>query len=76
MVMEKKTALEELDIKISLILERYELLKEKNSDLEKENLKLKENLVKLKDEDELKDLELEEIAVKITEAMGLIHKEL
>ena len=74
--MEKKTALEELDIKISLILERYELLKEKNSELEKENLKLKENLVKLKDEDELKDLELEEIAVKITEAMGLIHKEL
>jgi len=76
--MENKTAIEDLGSKISLILEKYNELKEENSSLKEELASTKASLeverqtvAKLKEEDELKDLELEEIALKIGEIMGL-----
>ena len=86
--MRNKTVLEDLDAKISLILERYTWLKKENTSLKDDNSELKKeieslNLLvaeksqiihKLKEEDELKDLELEDIAFKISEAMGLVEE--
>jgi len=76
--MENKTAIEDLGSKISLILEKYNELKEENSALKEELASTKASLeterqtvAKLKEEDELKDMELEEIALKIGEIMGL-----
>lgn len=76
--MENKTALEALSSKISLILEKYNELKEENYTLKEELNATKEQLqiqhqeiLKLKEEDELKDLELEEIALRIGNSMGL-----
>lgn len=76
--MENKTAIEDLSSKISLILEKYNELKEENSSLKEELASTKASLeverqtvAKLKEEEELKDLELEEIALKIGEIMGL-----
>ncbi len=76
--MENKTALEALSSKISLILEKYNELKEENRTLKeelngtKEQLQIQhEEILKLKEEDELKDLELEEIALRIGNSMGL-----
>ncbi len=76
--MGNKTVLEELDSKISLILEKYEALKEENRML-KETIassretesRLRQEILKLKEEDELKDLELEDIALRISKSMGL-----
>ena len=84
--MRNKTVLEDLDAKISLILEKYTLLKNENISLKEDNVKLKSdfNLLKeafqaknkeieeLQEEDELKDLELEDIVHKISRAMGLV----
>ena len=86
--MRNKTVLEDLDAKISLILEKYTLLRNENISLKDENIKLKSdfNLLKeafqaknkeieqLQEEDELKDLELEDIVHKISKAMGLVKK--
>ncbi len=76
--MENKTVIEDLGSKISLILEKYNELKEENSILKEELASTKASLeverqtvAKLKEEEELKDLELEEIALKIGEIMGL-----
>jgi len=76
--MANKTVLEELDSKISLILEKYEALKEENR-LLKETIesnreteaRLRQEILKLKEEDELKDLEIEEIAMKISKSIGM-----
>jgi len=87
--MRNKTVLEDLDAKISLILERYNYLKSENIKLKEENSRVtaelqttkealeskKEEITKLKEEDELKDLELEDIALKISQSMGLVQKE-
>lgn len=70
--MANKTVLEELDGKIMLLLEQYEALKEENN-LLKETLdvsretesQLRHEIAQLKEEDEMKDLELEEIAGRI-----------
>jgi len=84
--MRNKTVLEDLDAKISLILEKYMLLKNENLSLKDENSKLKadfnllkeafqaknQEIEKLQEEDELKDLELEDIVHKISKAMGLV----
>ncbi|CAA6817279.1 MAG: Unknown protein [uncultured Sulfurovum sp.] len=74
----KKTVLEELDNKISLILEKHNELKEENR-LLKETLvssreteaRLRQEILKLKEEDEMKDLELEDIALRISKSMGV-----
>lgn len=77
--MNKNTVLEELDAKISLVLEKYNALKNENNRLETELATMKtafeakvQEISKLKEEDELKDLELEDIAGKISQAMGLL----
>ena len=76
--MATKTALEELDSKISLILEKYEALKEENrrlkvtiSSTKETETQLRQELTKLKEEDELKELELEDIALRISKSMEL-----
>ncbi|CAA6804594.1 MAG: Unknown protein [uncultured Sulfurovum sp.] len=76
--MVKKTALEELDTKISLVLEKYNKLEEENR-LLKETItssreteaKLRQEILKLKEEEELKDLELEDIVARIGKSIGL-----
>ncbi len=76
--MATKTALEELDSKISLILEKYEALKEENrrlkvtiSSTKETETQLRQELTKLKEEDELKELELEDIALRISKSIEL-----
>ena len=78
--MGNKTVLEELDSKISLVLEKYNTLKEENR-LLKETIassretesKLRQEILKLKEEDELRDLELEDIALRIGKSMGIVQ---
>ena len=78
--MGNKTVLEELDSKISLVLEKYNNLKEENR-LLKETIdssretesKLRQEILKLKEEDELRDLELEDIALRISKSMGVVQ---
>ena len=74
--MENKTILEALDSKITLVLEKYEELKEENRRL-KESIasnieteaQLRQEILKLREEEELKDLELEDIAQRISRAI-------
>ena len=75
----EKTAMENLDTKISLVLERYTWIKKENNSIKEENSKLKSELTELratleakekelllsKENDELKDLELDEMAERI-----------
>ena len=77
----EKTAMENLDTKISLVLERYTWIKKENNSIKEENSKLKSELTELratleakekelllsKENDELKDLELDEMAERIEE---------
>ena len=75
--MENKTVLEALDSKITLILEKYEELKEENR-LLKESVaanveteaELRQEILKLREEEELKILEIEDIAQRINQALG------
>ncbi len=74
--MNQRTALEELDIKITLLLERYEALKEENRKLEEAitinretEAELRKEILKLREEEELKELEIEDIAKKISQAL-------
>ena len=75
--MKNKTALEELDSKITLILEKYEILKEENRKL-KESIEsnretegeLRKEILKLREEEELRILEIEDIAERINQALG------
>ncbi len=75
--MKKKNILEELDSKITLILEKYELIKEENRHL-KETLtanreteaELRNEILKLREEAELKELEIEDIAHRINQVLG------
>ena len=76
--MENKTVLEELDAKISLVLKKYSqlleeniLLKEKISASEEKESSLRQEILKLKEEDDLKDLELEDIASRISKSIEL-----
>lgn len=70
--------LEDLDAKISLVLEKYNALKEENN-LLKETInlsretesRLRQEILKLKEEDERKDLELEEITLRINKSIEL-----
>jgi len=78
-----KTVMENLDTKISLILERYSWIKKENTSIKEESSKLKSELTELratleskekeilmlKENEELKDLELEEMAERIEKAV-------
>ena len=74
--MANKTVLEELDSKITIILEKYKTLKEENRRLEASILankeretQLQEELKRLKEAEELQELELEDIALRISKSM-------
>jgi len=76
--MVNKTVLEELDSKISLMLEKYDKLKEENyflqetiSSSRETEARLRQEILKLKEEDELKDLEIEDIVLRISKSMGM-----
>lgn len=87
--MRNKTVLEDLDAKISLILERYNYLKSENMRLKEDNSKIlmeltsakelitlkTEELSRLKEDEELKDLELEDIALRISQVLGISQEE-
>jgi len=87
--MRNKTVLEDLDAKISLVLDRYNYLKSENIRLKEENAKISiellssqelllernEEIQRLKYDDELKELELEDITMKINKSMGLFQLE-
>ena len=87
--MRNKTVLEDLDAKISLILERYNYLKSENIKLKEENSKIfteltsakaliltqSKEISKIKEDEELKDLELEDIAHRISQVLGLVPEE-
>ncbi len=73
----KKTVLEELDSKITLVLEKYEALKEENRLLKisiesnkETEAQLRQEILKLREEEELKELELEDIAQRINQTIG------
>jgi len=78
--MGNKTVLEVLDQKITLMVEKYEALKEENRILNETIIsnreteaRLRQEILKLKEEDELKDLELEEIAERIGQSIGIVQ---
>jgi SMC interacting uncharacterized protein involved in chromosome segregation len=71
-IMQNQTALEILDAKVSDILQKYASLKSENEMLRTEVITLKsqkeittQELEKLRDNNTLKDLEIEEIVSKI-----------
>ena len=75
--MKYKTILEELDSKITLVLDKYEALKEENRQL-KESIainreteaELRKEILKLREEQELRELEIEDIAQRINQVLG------
>ncbi len=80
--MGNKTTLEILENKISLLLEKFEFFKKENYRLEETlrscretEARLHQEILKLKEEDEMKELELEDIALRISKSMGLKEEE-
>jgi len=76
--MVNKTVLEKLESKIILMLEKYDMLQEENrvlkesiSSSHKTEASLRQEILNLKEEEELKDLELEEMALRISKSMEL-----
>ena len=77
----KKSALEILDSKISMILENYDKLKKENSLLRDEVSKsraveaaLHHKISLLQEDEELRDLELEEIVLRIEKSIELTEE--
>jgi len=87
--MRNKTAIEDLDAKISLILERYNHLKSENIQLREANSDIlrelnvaqalittqNQEIFRIKEDEELKDLELEDIAHRINQVLGIVPEE-
>lgn len=67
--MENKTITEILDSKISSILEKYKALKNENANLTENITQLNTNIAKLKEENAMKDLEIEEIISKVEDIL-------
>ncbi len=75
--MNQRTILDELDSKITLVLDKYEALKEENRQL-KESIalnreteaELRKEILKLREEQELRELEIEDIAQRINQVLG------
>ena len=74
--MGNNSILEELDTKISLLWEKYNRVKEENKLLQETitssretEARLRQEILKLKEEDEMKDLELEDIASRISKSI-------
>jgi len=75
--MANQTTLEKLDEKVSNILEKYNSLKNKNESLQSELSALKiekelkdQQILKLEDDNTMKELEIEEIVSKIEGIIG------
>lgn len=76
--MSEITILEELNAKISLLLEKYGALKEENSTLEEKlrtsqenETKLRQEIIKLKEDEELRNMELEDIVTRISSSIDI-----
>lgn len=72
-----QTIIEQLNEKIDVMVSRYEAMKEENSTLHNEVLSAKAQsqakdaqIIKLEEENTLKDIEIEEIVKKIESALG------
>lgn len=72
------TILEELNAKISLLLEKYNTLKEENRSLEEAletsratESKLRQEIFKLKEDEELRNMELEDIVTRISSSIEM-----
>ncbi len=75
--MENNRTLEALDSKITLVLEKYEALKEENRLLKisiasnsETEAQLRKEILKLREEEELKELEIEEITERINHVIN------
>jgi hypothetical protein len=75
--MRNQTALEELSAKILLLVEKYNKVKEENillsEELANSRKKIEEQkveILKLQEEDELKNMEIEDITQKITKMLA------
>jgi len=76
--MSEITILEELNAKIALLLEKYGALKEENSTLEEKlrtsqenETKLHQEITKLKEDEELRNMELEDIVTRISSSIDI-----
>jgi peptidoglycan hydrolase CwlO-like protein len=63
--MENKTITEILDAKVSNVLEKYKTLQNQNTFLNENITQLKREIDKLKEENAMKDLEIEDIISKV-----------
>ena len=77
-VSSKKSTLEILDSQIAMVLENYDKLQEENSSLKEEISKsraveaeLNQKIIQLKEDEELRDLELEEIVLRIEKSISI-----
>jgi SMC interacting uncharacterized protein involved in chromosome segregation len=75
--MRNQTALEELSTKIMLLVEKYNRMKDEHSKLvnelnqaRKQIEEQKQEIVRLQEEDELKNMEIEEITQKIAKMLA------
>jgi chromosome segregation ATPase len=75
--MQNQTTLEKLDEKVSEVLKQYHVLKSENETIRTELITLKaqreiqdQEIDKLRDENTMKDLEIEEIVNKIESILG------
>ena len=75
--MRNQTSAESLNAKVTLLIEKYTRVRDENimlsealAESKKEIASLKEEMVVLKENDELKDMELEDISDKITKFLS------
>jgi len=75
--MRNQTALEELSAKVMLLIEKYNKTKDEHDNLVNQIESLKKiieeqklEITKLKEEDELKNMEIEELTQKITKLLA------
>jgi SMC interacting uncharacterized protein involved in chromosome segregation len=75
--MRNQTALEELSAKVMLLIEKYNKTKDEHDNLINQIESLKKiieeqklEILKLKEEDELKNMEIEELTQKITKLLA------
>jgi predicted nuclease with TOPRIM domain len=67
--MRNQTALEELSAKILLLVEKYNKMKDELESAKRKIEEQKQEIVRLQEEDELKNMEIEEITQKIAKML-------
>jgi predicted nuclease with TOPRIM domain len=68
--MRNQTALEELSAKILLLVEKYNKMKDELESAKRKIEEQKQEIVRLQEEDELKNMEIEEITQKIAKMLA------